>query len=112
MSPPSSASGLGLPHITDVTAFDVESDTSVRVKKNVGGAVSEYRVRLPAVIGVDRKLNKVRHPSVMGIFGAKKKPLITLSWPLILLTWTRVGWGCRFAHPGGRLPDVQYDESA
>lgn len=70
---------LGLPHITDVSAFDAESEASVRVKKTVSGAACEYRAALPAVFGVTRRLNKVRHPSVMGIFGAKSKPLTTLT---------------------------------
>lgn len=70
---------LELPHITDVSAFEVENETCVRVKKEVGGAIHEYRVSLPAVFGVTRRLNKVRHPSVMGIFGAKNKPLVTLT---------------------------------
>lgn len=70
---------LGLPHITDISAFEAESESSARVKKAIGGAAYEYRVALPAVFGVTRRLNKVRHPSVMGIFGAKNKPLTTLT---------------------------------
>lgn len=70
---------LDLPHITDVTVFETESENSVRVKKTVSGAAHEYRVTLPAVFGVTRRLNKVRHPSVMGIFGAKNKPLTILT---------------------------------
>ena len=70
---------LGLPHITDVTGFSMDGGTAARVKKETGRAAAEYRVELPAVFGVDRKLNKVRHPSVMGIFGAKKKPLTILT---------------------------------
>lgn len=70
---------LGLPHLTDVTAFTLAEDGSVRVKKPVGRGIAEYAVALPAVIGVDRRLNKVRHPNVMGIFSAKNKPLTTLT---------------------------------
>lgn len=70
---------LQLPHLTDVISFAAESDTSVLVKKNMGKAVNTYRVTLPAVIGVDRKLNQVRHPNVMGIFSAKNKPLTTIT---------------------------------
>lgn len=69
---------LELPHMTDVTFFEMESDHAVRVRKEVGRAVQEYRVELPAVFGVDRRLNTVRHPNVMGIFGAKNKPLTIL----------------------------------
>jgi electron transfer flavoprotein beta subunit len=70
---------LNLPHITDVVAFEVESEKRVFVKKEVDKGVNEYRVNLPAVFGVAKKLNKVRHPSIQGIFGAKSKPLTVLT---------------------------------
>lgn len=70
---------MNLPHLTDITAFEMESETQVRVKKSIGNGIAEFQVELPAVIGVDRKINKVRHPNVMGIFTAKNKPLTTLT---------------------------------
>ena len=70
---------LNLPHLTDITAFEMENETAVCVKKPVGNGVARFRVELPAVLGVDRKLNKVRHPNVMGIFSAKNKPLTVLA---------------------------------
>lgn len=70
---------LNLPHITDVSACEPDDETCVRVKKEVGGEIYEFRVHLPAVLGVTRRINQVRHPSVMGIFGAKKKPLTVLT---------------------------------
>lgn len=70
---------LNLPHITDIIGFECVDDTTVLVRKETGNALQEYRVELPAVFGIDRKLNQVRHPSVMGIFSAKNKPLTTLT---------------------------------
>lgn len=70
---------LGLPHLTDVTAFTLADEHTARVKKPVGRGTAEFSVALPAVFGVDRRLNKVRHPNVMGIFSAKNKPLTTLT---------------------------------
>lgn len=70
---------LGLPHITDVIGFEMESESSALVKKELDNGVNEYRLSLPAVVGVTKRLNKVRHPSVMGIFQAKNKPLTVLT---------------------------------
>lgn len=70
---------LGLPHLTDVTAFSLENETTVHVSKPIGSGTAEYAVTLPAVFGVDRRLNQVRHPNVMGIFSAKNKPLTVLT---------------------------------
>jgi electron transfer flavoprotein beta subunit len=70
---------LNLPHITDVTALEIPDEKSVSVKKEAGGAVYKYKVTLPAVFGVAKKLNKARHPSIKGIFSSKSKPLTVLS---------------------------------
>lgn len=70
---------LGLPHITDVVNCEVESEKELLVKKEVAGCVNTYRVKLPAVVGVTKRINTVRHPNVMGIFAAKNKPFVILS---------------------------------
>jgi len=70
---------LGLPHLTDVTAFSLEDGKSALVKKPTGSGTAQFRVELPAVFGIDRRLNQVRHPNVMGIFSAKNKPLTVLT---------------------------------
>lgn len=70
---------LGLPHITDVIGFEMENESSALVKKELDNGVNEYKLSLPAVVGVTKRLNKVRHPSVMGIFQAKNKPLAVLT---------------------------------
>ena len=42
-------------------------------------AHNTYQISLPAVIGVTKRLNTVRHPNVMAIFAAKKKPFTKLT---------------------------------
>lgn len=70
---------MGLPHVTDVISFEMEEESAALVKKEIGDGVSAYKVTLPAVIGVTKRLNTVRHPTVMGIFSAKNKPLTVLT---------------------------------
>lgn len=99
---------LELPHMTDVTGFEAESDKAVLVKKSVGKSVNTYRITLPAVIGIDRKLNQVRHPNVRGIFSAKKKPLVTLTTEeMDALEEERLGLAGSPTQPG-EYRDVEY----
>lgn len=70
---------LGLPHLTDVIGFEMSEEGCCLAKKEVEGAVNTYQISLPAVIGVTKRLNTVRHPNVMAIFAAKKKPFTKLT---------------------------------
>ena len=70
---------FGVPHVTDIISCEMNDESSILVQKETGNGVSTYKVTLPAVIGVTKRLNKVRHPSVMGIFSAKNKPLSVLT---------------------------------
>ena len=70
---------LALPHLTDIVAFDAESEYEAYAVKDIDGAMARYKVSLPAVFGVTKRLNTVRHPNVKDIFAAKKKPLTVLT---------------------------------
>lgn len=70
---------LGLPHLTDVISFEMEREDSVLAAKEIDGGVNTYEVSLPAVFGVTKRLNTVRHPNVRDIFMAKKKPYSVLT---------------------------------
>lgn len=70
---------LGLPHITDVISFEMDNEKTALVSKEIEGGVNRYRVTLPAVIGVTKRLNTVRHPNVRDIFAAKRKPYTVLT---------------------------------
>ena len=70
---------LKMPHLTDIVAFEAESESAAYAVKDIDGAMARYKVALPAVIGVTKRLNTVRHPNVKDIFAAKKKPLAVLT---------------------------------
>lgn len=70
---------FGIAHMTDVIGFEMEEEGQALVKKEMSDGVYTYKVALPAVFGVTKRLNTVRHPSVMGIFQAKNKPLTVLT---------------------------------
>lgn len=70
---------LGVPHLTDVIGCEMETEQSILAKKEVNSGVNTYEITLPAILGVAKRLNKVRHPNVMAIFAAKKKPFTKLT---------------------------------
>lgn len=81
---------LGLPHLTDVIAFEMQDESSALVSKEIEGGVNSYKVTLPAVFGLTKRLNTVRHPNVRDIFMAKKNPTPCLR-RLSCLSLTRAG---------------------
>lgn len=70
---------LALPHLTDVISFEMESEGRATASKEIEGGVNTFAITLPAVVGVAKRLNTVRHPNVRDIFSAKKKPLTVLT---------------------------------
>lgn len=68
------AAYLGYPQAT--FAYKVEVDGGwVSVGREVDGGTSTKRVKLPAVITADLRLNEPRYASLPGIIKAKKKPI-------------------------------------
>jgi electron transfer flavoprotein beta subunit len=65
---------LGWPQATFASKMLVESD-AVLVTREVDGGLETLRLRLPAVITTDLRLNEPRYPSLPNIMKAKKKPL-------------------------------------
>lgn len=72
------ASYLGYPQAT--FAFEVEiADGWATVGREVDGGTSTKRVKLPAIITADLRLNEPRYASLPGIIKAKRKQLDTKS---------------------------------
>ena len=65
---------LGWPQATFASRIVVESDAA-EVTREVDGGLETLRLRLPAVITTDLRLNEPRYPSLPNIMKAKKKPL-------------------------------------
>lgn len=65
---------LGWPHVNVVTKLEIDG-SSAKVEREVeGGMVECYNLKLPAVLGAHKSLNKPRYASLPGIMKAKKKP--------------------------------------
>ncbi len=69
---------LGWPQATFAFSCAVESGYAT-VGREVDGGTTTVRVKLPAVITADLRLNEPRYASLPGIMKAKKKPVDTLT---------------------------------
>jgi len=65
---------LGWPQATFASELKVEGDTA-EVTREVDGGLQTIRVKLPAIVTVDLRLNEPRYASLPTIMTAKKKPL-------------------------------------
>ncbi len=69
---------LGWPQATFASRIEI-ADGHATVAREVDEGIETIRVRLPAVISVDLRLNEPRYASLPNIMKAKKKPLDVLS---------------------------------
>ena len=65
---------LGWSQATFASKIDIEGDQAL-VKREVDGGMQSIKVKLPAVISTDLRLNEPRYASLPNIMKAKKKPL-------------------------------------
>ncbi|MEM1382100.1 MAG: electron transfer flavoprotein subunit beta/FixA family protein [Pseudomonadota bacterium] len=67
---------LGWSQATYASEISVEGDTAI-VTREVDGGLQTVKVKMPAIISVDLRLNEPRYASLPNIMKAKKKPLDT-----------------------------------
>src|ERR1700752_534879 len=65
---------LGWPQATFASKLVIEGETAL-VTREVDGGLETIKIKLPAVITTDLRLNEPRYPSLPNIMKAKKKPL-------------------------------------
>jgi len=65
---------LGWSQATFASKIDIDGDHAT-VKREVDGGMQSIKVKMPAVISVDLRLNEPRYASLPNIMKAKKKPL-------------------------------------
>jgi electron transfer flavoprotein beta subunit len=69
------ASILGMPVVTEITAFEMTGG-NLRVEREVGnGAIEQIELSLPCVIGAARGLNIPRSPTLPALMQARKRPV-------------------------------------
>jgi electron transfer flavoprotein beta subunit len=69
---------LGWPQATFVSKLQIEGGAAV-VSREVDEGLEQLKVKLPAIVTVDLRLNEPRYASLPNIMKAKKKPLATLT---------------------------------
>jgi len=65
---------LGWSQATFANELDVDGDSAV-VKREVDGGLQTIKVKMPAIVTADLRLNEPRYASLPNIMKAKKKPL-------------------------------------
>ncbi|NXW94021.1 ETFB protein, partial [Alopecoenas beccarii] len=73
------AAMLDWPQATFASRVDLEAG-AVQVQREVDGGLETLRLRLPALITADLRLNEPRYATLPNIMKAKKKPLEVLDW--------------------------------
>jgi electron transfer flavoprotein beta subunit len=68
------AEHLGHPHLTFLTALEIDGQT-VRGERTADNGMLRLSASLPAVVSVTERFPEARFPSFKGIMSAKKKPL-------------------------------------
>ena len=67
---------LGWPQGTFASKLQLDNGSAV-VTREVDGGLETVRLKLPAIVTTDLRLNEPRYPSLPNIMKAKKKPLDT-----------------------------------
>lgn len=68
---------LDLPHVNSVIEFTLDADgKTARCVREVDGERDIMTTTLPAIFTAQQGLGELRYPSLKGIMGAKKKPII------------------------------------
>jgi electron transfer flavoprotein beta subunit len=65
---------LGWPQATFASKLLLDGDTAI-VTREIDGGLETIKLRLPALVTTDLRLNEPRYPSLPNIMKAKKKPL-------------------------------------
>ena len=71
---------IGYNHLSAIVHIDADGDEapeSLTVFQKFEKGKNEFQIKLPAVLGVTRDINKPRYTSAMGVIKAKKKPFET-----------------------------------
>ena len=99
---------LGWPQATFISKVDIEGDHLVATRE-IDGGLQTLKIKKPAVLTTDLRLNEPRYPSLPNMMKAKKKPIDSLSAAeLGIDTSTRVET-LKVSEPPSRQAGVKVD---
>lgn len=85
---------IGYNHLSAIVQIDAEGDSKpdfLTVFQKYENGRNEFDIKLPAVLGVTRDINKPRYTSAMGVIKAKKKPFDTYDCEALNPEMSRIG---------------------
>jgi len=88
---PQIAEFLDIPHVTNVKALDFNAEGLLLVEQSLENGYTKVKVRLPALLTVNKEINKPRIPSVIGIMEVAGKSLKKYGLAELNLSATEVG---------------------
>jgi electron transfer flavoprotein beta subunit len=97
---------LGWPQATFISKLEI-GDGQATVTREVDEGLEQLKVKLPAVVTVDLRLNEPRYASLPNIMKAKKKPLDTLEPEALGVDVTPRLAYLRFAEPPRRQAGIK-----
>ena len=66
---------LNWPQATFISKVEKDGDTHLKITREIDGGLENIRVKIPAVLSADLRLNEPRYATLPNIMKAKKKPL-------------------------------------
>ncbi len=103
--PAAVAERLGVPLLSTLAKVEVEGST-LKVHRETEQGYVAYECPTPAVLSVIKGINEPRYPSMMGIMGAKKKPLDVKDASALSLDKGQVGLdGAKTRVLSARIPE-------
>ncbi|MEE2716234.1 MAG: electron transfer flavoprotein subunit beta/FixA family protein [SAR324 cluster bacterium] len=104
LTPTMLAEFLGLPQVTNITAFKDASDSSITLHRKGDDGIEISKMTLPGVVTVNDSLAEPRLASMRGIMMAKKKPME-------IVDLNALGLAPEVVHAGGLMTEVvQHDK--
>lgn len=107
---------IGFNHLSAITEIKFEEGSNpekLTVLQKCESGKNEFDIKLPAVLGVTRDINKPRYTSAMGVIKAKKKPFISYDCEALAPDMARIGFdgsptkaGAIFSPDTGRKSEV------
>lgn len=70
---------LNWPQATFASKVEVDGKTHLKVTREIDGGLDIVKIKLPAVVTADLRLNEPRYATLPNIMKAKKKPLEKIS---------------------------------
>jgi len=95
---------LGLPHLANACEIVLRDQKNLAVKTSLDEVFISYRVTLPAVVSVTRRINRPRLATLLEMVRSRSKPVTLLDAAALNLSPEQTGLNASPTKPGRLLP--------